>query len=1196
MVKLDKMQVAGFKSFSDRTEIRFPDGITAVVGPNGCGKSNIGDAINWVLGEQSAKLLRGSQMQDVIFSGTEARKATGMAEVSLHLSSTNGSPGPSRRTMVLTRRLFRSGESEYLLDGRRCRLKDIQELLRNEHVGAKTYATIEQGRIDQILNARPKDRRMLIEDAAGVSGFKHKRRLAELKLEATEANLLRVQDVVIEVRRQINSLKRQAAKARRYQRLRDDLRFKERLQFGRRARDMDAELAKLRAAEIEAREVEASSAAGLATSEAKLEEERHALEEAERAARRASEDLHRLELEIDREESGIRHGRERIANAEEASRRARDEATQLSTRRDEERARTESQAAAVGEGARDLEAVAGRRASSQNECEAAGRRVTELREGMDRYRNELFGTMNEGAECRNRRRALEEAIERNVADAARLRDERDEAVQTEARLVEETTGLDREVNDHRRSLDRLRTGLEGLETELRAARERLAADQERLARAREAVQSAVARLATLEDVTSRFAGVSDGVRMLLSEGPSIGLRTHGVVADYVEAGRDIEAAAEAYLQAVLPTVIVEDEADVCRGAEVLRGGEAGRATLLCRNHPAGGVAVGVSASGSPPAPEEILADPHVDGRLRDRLGLSTSLNGVLQDRIGDAILVDSLENALALHRRYPAADYVTRAGEVVYASGLVAAGGKATADTGLLAHNRLVHETEARLTELRQEIRESERSVEDGRTAVSRLEAKVIEDRRRLEQAGHRRVELELRARQSAEERARTGRRAEVLKAELDNFGAELARLRDELTETVRTVAEAEERHADLEGRLAEDGTRLEQLETDLAQRSEEVASLRAEEAARRQVQEAAARELERLETSVAELDARIEALASDAAAADAQARAESALLEKTESELADHVRARGASAASLSEMEAATGDMRLALAERDAEVRTSRAGLEDLREKVRAAEIARSRSEADRQHLDELCYGELGVDAEDAAKVALEAGGDLDAVDLESIQGEIAELRGKLEKVGPVNMMAIDEFTELEERYTFLTTQKDDLEKSMVSLKETIRKINRTSRERFVAAFEEVRSHYKEIFQVLFNGGRADLRLEEGEDVLESGIEVLAQPPGKRLTNIQLLSGGEKAMSAIALLFAIFRFRPSPFCLLDEVDAALDDTNVGRFTRMLREYAAQTQFVLITHNKVSMESANLLYGVTMEQPGISKLVSLQLG
>lgn len=1196
MLKLQRMQVAGFKSFGDRTEIRFPDGITAVVGPNGCGKSNIGDAINWVLGEQSAKLLRGSQMQDVIFGGTEARKPTGMAEVSLHLSSSNGASGPQPRLVVLTRRLFRSGESEYMLDGKRCRLKDIQELLRNEHVGAKTYATIEQGRIDQILNARPKDRRLLIEDAAGVSGFKHKRRLAEMKLEATEANLLRVQDVIVEVRRQINSLKRQAAKARRYQRLRDDLRSKERIHYGRRARDIDVELGKLRAAEIDAREVEAASAAGLSTSEARLEEERHALEEAERATRRASEELHRLELEIDREESGIRHGRERIGDATEAARKARDQAADLSVRRDQETSRAASQAAAVGEGARELDGVAARLTSSQAEFETSGRQVAGLREAMEQARRELFGTMNEAADCRNRRRAIEEGIERNVAEAARLEGERDDAVRTRARLEEQASELDREVDEHRRSLDALREELERFETGLRQSRERLGTDQERLARAREGEQSAVARLGTLKDVTTRFAGVSDGVRMLLSQGPARGLRTQGVVADHVEAGRDVEGAAEAYLQGVLPTVILEDEADVRRAAELLRSEEAGRATLLCRTQPAGGVAVGVPVNGSPPAPDEILSDPHVDGRLRDRLDLGAGMNGVLQDRIGDAILVDDLENALALHRRYPRVDYVTRAGEVVYASGLVAAGGRAKADTGLLAHNRLVHETETRLAALREEILRLDRRVEDGRTDVSGLEARLIEARKRLEQAGHRRVELELRARQSEEERTRTGRRADVLETELENLGSEGERLRADLSDTLRMVSEAEEHHAEIERRLAADAGRLETLETDLAQRGEEVASLRAEEAARRQVQQAAAREHERLERSVTELENRIETLLSEAGAADERAAGEKALLEETESDLADHVRTREERSRSLAEMEATSGDMRLALAEREAEVRSFRAGLEGLRENVRVAEIARARAEADRQHLDDLSFGEVGVSAEDAATLALEAGCDLDTVDAEALHREIAEIRARLDKVGPVNMMAIDEFTELEERYTFLTSQKDDLERSMASLQETIRKINRTSRDRFLEAFEQVRSYYKEIFQVLFNGGRADLRLEEGEDVLESGIEVFAQPPGKRLTSIQLLSGGEKAMSAIALLFAIFRFRPSPFCLLDEVDAALDDTNVGRFTRMLREYAAQTQFVLITHNKVSMESANLLYGVTMEQPGISKLVSLQLG
>jgi len=335
MLKIEKMQISGFKSFSESTEVVFPEGITAVVGPNGCGKSNIGDAINWVLGEQSAKMLRGSSMQDVIFNGSEARKPQGMAEVSLHLAGRANGNGAEPKQISITRRLFRDGESDYLLNGAKSRLRDIQDLLREERVGAQTYATIEQGRIDQILNAKPKDRRLIIEEAAGIAGFKHKRRLAELKLEATHANLLRVNDIVIEVARQIGSLKRQAAKARRYGRLRDELRAKESVRFGVKARRLDSELARATAAELEARSIEAASSATLSTLEAAIAAERTSLDDATRGARAESDALHQLVNEIDRGEARAASCRERIEEAQAADVRLAEDIASLTAKREQ---------------------------------------------------------------------------------------------------------------------------------------------------------------------------------------------------------------------------------------------------------------------------------------------------------------------------------------------------------------------------------------------------------------------------------------------------------------------------------------------------------------------------------------------------------------------------------------------------------------------------------------------------------------------------------------------------------------------------------------------------------------------------------------------------------------------------------------------------------------------------------------------
>jgi len=1194
MLKLEKMDVAGFKSFSDRTSVEFRDGITAVVGPNGCGKSNIGDAINWVLGEQSPRMLRGRQMSDVIFNGSEARKAQGVAEVSLHLNGLNGAGDPR---MVLTRRLFRSGESEYLLNGQRVRLKDIQEILRKEKVGAKTYATIEQGRIDQIINAKPRDIRLIIEEAAGVSGFKHKRRLTELKLEATQANLYRVNDIIGEVRRQINSLKRQAAKARRYQRLREELRLKQRARFALRGRAMDEQLARLRDAESRESDREAQLAARLSAVEAELAEGRAELDGLERAYRDLANRIHLLEVEIGREEAEIRRCRERIADSEQAATRLDAEADGLAGR-----------IGALGEQVRahDETARRGRLELQQAESELAGRQrelaeleggVSGLRQQAEGLRARQFDAMSRLAETRNRRRSLEDGVERGRRQRERLVEERSSARDDCSRLDHESRELDEAVSRERERVERLQRSCRELDGRLAGARREHAERVESASAAREQEKSAAARLRTLEDVSTRFAGVSDGVRTLLTKGAESGVRTRGVIADFIEAGREVEGPAEAYLQGLLPTVILDDDDDAQRAVELLRSEGAGRTALICRSQPAGALAIGSPRNGETDFPAELLSDPRVRGRLREGLSLNTAVNGVLRDRIGDALLVDRLETALELHRRHPEVDFITQGGEVVYASGLVLAGGR-TSDNGMLAHARRIQEAHGELDRAGARAAELATRVEESERARDALEDALRRDREDLEESRRRHVALALRAQSSSEERDRTRRRSGVLEQELAALDREAASLGEQLEACDQQSREAEKLHAevseDLEGHAALLGAR----ERERAGLAEGVSALRAEVAALRQREQAVEAEGTRLREALAELQSRIRVLRDEAEVGRRRGAEAAAQVEALEARLVERLQEREASARRLEQLDRETTERRAELQERDRTVGSLRREFETVRESAREAAMARSRAESDRGHLDELCREELNVSVDEAAGLVDEAA--LSTTDLQELEKQITQLRGKIDGIGPVNIMAIEEFGELEERHEFLGAQKDDLERSMASLRETIRKINRTSRERFSEAFGQIRTYYQETFQSLFRGGRADLRLQEAEgegetDVLECGIEIMAQPPGKRLSSVQLMSGGERAMSAIALLFAIFRYQPSPFCLLDEVDAPLDDVNVGRFTRMLRDYAAHTQFILITHNKISMESADLLYGVTMEEPGVSKVMSLQL-
>ena len=1192
MMKLEKMQIAGFKSFSETTEVVFPDGITAVVGPNGCGKSNIGDAINWVLGEQSAKMLRGSSMQDVIFNGTDARKPQGMAEVSLHLAGRTNGDGGERKNIQITRRLFRDGESDYLLNGAKSRLRDIQDLLREERVGAQTYATIEQGRIDQILNAKPKDRRLIIEEAAGIAGFKHKRRLAELKLEATHANLLRVNDIVVEVARQIGALKRQAAKARRYGRLREELRGKESVRFGAKARRLDGELALLRECEVAARSVEAESSARLATLDAEIVAERQAVEEAARAGRAAGEELHQLELEIDRGEARVTACRERIVEAADTDRRLSEDIATLALRH----AATGEQAAAQ---AHDLAGEEAELSAASARLEEHRRRVAECGAGretrrtrVEQLRRALFESMNRLAELRNTHRSIEDHLSRLAAQRERLEREREAAQSEHLRTSEEAAGLGERAQTQKRSLEEIRESVVRAESELSSVRSQHTTTMEQLAAARERETSVSSALRTLEDVATRFAGVSDGVRLLLTSGGSAGVRTAGVVADFVEASRDVEAAAEAYLLGVLPAVVVEDDDDASRAAQLIRLEGAGRTMFLSRSRTHGARAHGAPSNGSGPLPVALRDDPRVIGRLKDRMQFRSD-DGFVGACVGDAVLVDSLESALALHRVHPFADYLSPTGEVVYASGLIAAGGRSAGDLGLLAHNRKMAEAQAQLAEAAARAGGLQSEAERLRGEVDRAESAWTEGRRALETEGKLGNELELRLLRTDDERVRAGRRLEVLAEEREAVIREEARLGMERDGAAAVLGSAEGEHSGAEEALREEVLALDADDAALRALVDEEAAARAESAAREERVEAVRRESTRLAESLAEIVVRLSGAEQEREAAASRGREAEDILRTTEAELTQQWELRRVKSNEATVREEALIERRAALQEKDAALMAERGAQDGAREKARECELVRTRAESDRQFLDDLCAQELGVTAEEAAVAAGEDA--LLLADDQALDVEIAEIKVKVESIGPVNLMAIDEFVALEERHAHLSAQQKDLVDAMASLRETVKRINRSSRDLFLEAFETIRGHYVETFKVLFNGGRADLVLEEGDDVLECGIEMIAQPPGKKLGSVSLMSGGEKSMAALALLFAIFRYQPSPFCLLDEVDAALDELNVGRFTRMLSEYAHNTQFILITHNKRSMEAANLLYGVTMEEAGVSKLVSMRL-
>jgi chromosome segregation protein len=1242
-MRLDRLEISGFKSFPDRADVAFDAGVTAIVGPNGCGKSNLVDAITWVLGEQSAKSLRGDRMEDVIFSGSDARKATGAAEVRLRLTGVQSDaarraaarreglveagdgagaerdpqqidlPTAETRDVEIARRLYRSGESEYLIDGEGCRLRDVQDLLMDAGLGVKAYAVIEQGKIGQILSAKPTERRQLIEEAAGVTKYKSRRRAAELKLEAAQQNLTRVDDIVFEIERQRTALKRQAARARRYGRLREELRRWEKMLFARRYRvlSQQVESARARLAEAAGREAEAGQRvvecerqAGAARAALLLTEEQLTAARERMHARELDHDRHRQQLDFCRQQIGALdtaagHIAAEIA-ALEARRAPLDD--ELASRRAAAR-QADDERLAADVSLADAEQVA---VGLQRSLEALEGEVEGARSHLSNSQNTIVTlqyAIERAQEGRDQLGAAAQRLERELHDllieTQRLRAERETAAQ---RLAEARTavGAAREA----------RSAREAALAAARADREQRLGDLRRHERDQAGL---AARLRSLEEIDAHRQGYGDAARLVLT-GVRAAVAHHGAVADYLEADPEHERVVEALLGDLLQCILVPDHDEAQRGLAHARDEQGGRLGFLVTS----AAAEGRSAAPDPgPGIVPVTALVQVSGPHREAILAA----------MRDVWVADSAERARAWSAR-SGGPVATSDGDV-YRDGLVVFGGVPAAARGILPVKRAIRELRPRVEEQEIQGRALEGEVFALEQTVTGLEQGLADLAAAVHQHEKTVVSLELQAERTGAEIERCTRQREQISSERRQIDEERTGLEARESEARGNVVRLEGDRGRWQEELSAAQRRLGEVRETSADALRHAAEAKAQHAALVERTAAASADVRRLEETRRELEERIAHRRDDQQRAAEQRRQLG--LEVTEGERRE---ADAASAlASLREVveetaRAARDQQRTAEIDEDA-VRGARGLLEEARADLAKLEVTCATTESDLHHLAALCLDTLQatLDEVSAEVGALEeagqpAGGaaiDLDEEDAESEpaaagdagataaaadlppsralapEEAIAELRAKIDRLGPVNLMAIEQFAELEERHTFLSVQRKDLIDSIAATGEAIKRIDRTTRERFREAFAAINRYFEETFTTLFGGGRAGLVLLDEDDLLESGIDVIAQPPGKRLQNVQLLSGGEKALTAMALMFGIFKCRPSPFCLLDEIDAPLDDVNVARFIEMLRGMQENTQFVLVTHHRRTMEIADRLYGVTMEEPGVSKLISLRL-
>jgi len=1178
---LSRLTAYGFKSFAQKLELGFQRGITCVVGPNGCGKSNVVDALRWALGEQRARALRSSLMEDVIFSGSRTRKPLGMAEVSVTIDNSRKLLPVDFSEVTVTRRLFRSGESDYLLNKIPCRLMDIQNLFMDTGVGAHAYSVIEQGMVDEIISDKTEERRRVFEEAAGVTRYKIRRRSAWNKLQSIQQDLQRIDDIIGEVERQVAYLARQERKARRYKVLMDQLAELEvqlaqyrYYEMADRARPMLEEMSFLK------EDVEVGNAK-VARMEARLEEVRAELAQQDQALSAANAEVSRQVDEVHRKDREILIAREEMRSIEGFLARSGVQQEALSTRQ----AAAEKEQLAAEEGARDAQDQFGSSSSLLEEeaprLSAATEELDARRMAADTQRSDLITLLRDRSDRSGRlervRAELEAVTQRRTRlseDLRRIHEREEEAGRVAREATEQIQTLGAELEDTQKQLQ-----AQLADREARGAARTRTVDESHLLRTR--VEANSARVSLLERLREGFEGYSGGVRALAVDSP-FSERIRGVVADLVDVAPEHVTAVEVALGRALECMVVGTTDDALEAMAYLRSGEHGTAAFI----PLDRVSLGTGMPWALPEGRGVV------GRASDLVVGTRGEHGAVRSLLRNTLVVRDAEAALAHtpQAKSLGVDIVTLGGELFAHGGPVFGGSGAGDETGLLGRAQETESLQAdleadrtRLAEVDAHLFGLEADLKALGTDVETSEQAAVKLNERL--TGLRRDEQN-----AATEVARQAQLAGEAKGEASRLGDREAELREAIAVEESALLALEQKREELEAEVEQADLGLREQELQCRSQQDAVAARRVEVASLRGRSERLSAEGIRLAQERRNLGEEASRLSEECT--QSQAR---------QSELQVRVAKATEELSALHVLQGEAEKTRDEQAERHQELLLASRGLEDdLRERSR--KVTRNR---DRLHTLEVELAELKTRADNLLErmqedrgVDLKAMGRLEDPEFSADISEkrVMEMQERLRRMGTVNLAALEEYEVQKERYEFLAKQRDDLLDAEETLKRTITRIDRTARARFLDTYGKIRESFHRTFAAFFEGGEADLSMPSDQDPLEAPIDITARPRGKRLQHINLLSGGERALTAIALLFAIYLVKPSPFCILDEVDAPLDDANVDRFLRVVQEFAEGTQFVVVTHNKRTMEMADCLHGITMEEPGVSKLVTVKIG
>ena len=1177
---LKRLEIVGFKSFADRVEIEFVPGVTAVVGPNGSGKSNITDAIRWVLGEQSAKSLRGAKMEDIIFAGSETRKPLNYAEVTLILDNEDQFLPVDYQEVSVTRRVFRSGESEFLINKQPCRLRDIVDLFMDSGVGREAFSIISQGKVEEILNSKPEDRRTIFEEAAGVLKYKNRKKKAEEKLAETEGNLDRVSDIIFELQSQLEPLEKQASAAKDFLHKKEEL---ERFEVALIAYEIEQLYDKwktLSAHVEEQKNKEIELSAEIQAREAKIEEVRWKIQNLDEGINDLQDKLLLASEELEKLEARKEVLKERKRNAEQRKAQLEQTIRNLSVKIAELSAQKESQQDIVGRHEQEHAAL---RDSLSEKRKVLSQYSENINEQIEALKSDYIELLNQQAALKNELQNIEQRIAQNEHLAGKLEKEnekylaeRNNIEKKKAAVLEELAFVGEQLEEQIRLyrneqqlLDEARNSLKKKERVLNELFQQL--------------QKIKSRKDTLQEMEDEYAGFYQGVREVLKARNGTLSGIEGAVAELIQVPKEYERAIETALSGSMQHIVVDMEESARKAISYLKANGFGRATFLPLD-----VIKGKYLSDAQRA--VITRHPSYIGIAAELIHYDRKYSNIMENLLGTVVIARDLrganEMAKALHYRLR---IVTVEGDVVNPGGSMTGGSYRVQTSSLLSRKN-------ELEQLKKQLAEMEEKTSGLREEVQQLRNEIAVREQNLEKCRVKEEELRLKEQSVKGQLHETEIEEKAINERLSLYDLDKEQLKEELNNFAHKRVELQEQ-------LRHCGEKIQQLERDISmlnkrretQKSskemlvEEIGELKVQIAAKT---EQLSHAKEKLQTLIGELEEHkkrksceeehLRALIRDI---DGHLSEEARLEEDIKEKLGN----KNVLMERISSLRAERLQLYTGIEDDELEVKGLKKQHKELSSDLKADEVQLNRLDVELENLLAHLREEYLLTFEGAkAEYPL-------TVSPEEAREKVESLKFAIEAMGTVNLGAIEEYERVSQRYEFLLKQKEDLEQAKETLYKVIKEMDEEVKKRFAGTFDGVRHHFCHVFQVLFGGGKADLRLTEPDDLLNTGIDIVAQPPGKKLQNLGLLSGGERALTAIALLFSILKVRPVPFCILDEVEAALDEANVVRFSQYLKNCSEETQFIVITHRKGTMEEADVLYGVTMQESGVSKLVSVRL-